>query len=108
MTKPIPDGFHTITPYLVVKGASDAIDFYKKAFGATELTRSLDERNGRVMNAKLRIGDSIFMLNDEYPEFGIAGITRNPNGRWMMGRLVRGPSLHDGRSLRPRHSGPPS
>ncbi len=73
MTKPIPDGFHTITPYLVVKGANDAIDFYKKAFGAKELTRSLDERNGRVMNAKLRIGDSIFMLNDEYPEFGSFG-----------------------------------
>ena len=69
-SKSIPDGFHTITPYLVIKGASDAIEFYKKAFGAQELTRSLDERSGRVMNAKLRIGDSIFMLNDEYPEFG--------------------------------------
>lgn len=68
--KPIPDGFHTVTPYLVVKGAADAIDFYKKAFGAKELSRNIDDRNGRVMNAQIRIGDSIIMLNDEYPEFG--------------------------------------
>ncbi len=73
MTKPIPEGFHTMTPYLVVKGARQAIDFYKKAFGAEELTCSLDERNGRVMNAKVRIGNSILMLNDEYPEFGAFG-----------------------------------
>ncbi len=72
-SKSIPDGFHTITPYLVIKGASDAIEFYKKAFGAQELTRSLDERSGRVMNAKLRIGDSMFMLNDEFPEHGCTG-----------------------------------
>ncbi len=71
--KPIPDGFHSITPYLVVKNAVAAIDFYKRAFGATELACSMDERNNRVMNAKIRIGDSIIMLNDEYPEFGSFG-----------------------------------
>ena len=73
MTKPVPDGFRTVTPYLVIKGAADAIKFYKKAFGAEELTCSLDERNGRVMNAQIKIGDSIIMLNDEYPEFGAFG-----------------------------------
>ena len=71
--KPIPDGFHSITPYLVVKNAVAAIDFYKRAFGAEELTCSMDERNNRVMNAKIRIGDSIIMLNDEYPEYGALG-----------------------------------
>lgn len=68
--KPIPDGFHTVTPYLVVKNAAEAIEFYKKAFGAREVARSLDERNGRVMNAQISIGNSMIMLNDEYPEFG--------------------------------------
>lgn len=71
--KPIPDGFTTVTPYLVIKGAADAIEFYKKAFGATELCRNIDERNGRIMNAQIKIGDSVIMLNDEYPEFGSFG-----------------------------------
>ncbi len=72
-TKAIPDGFHTVTPYLVIKGAAKAIDFYKKAFGAEELARNLDERNGRILNAQLKIGDSMIMLNDEYPEWGSVG-----------------------------------
>lgn len=76
MPKPIPDGFHTVTPYLVVKGAADAIDFYKKAFGAKELKRAVDERDGRLMNAQIMIGNSIVMLNDEYPEHG----SRAPSG----------------------------
>ena len=71
--KPIPDGFHTVTPYLVVKGADKAIDFYTKAFGAEELSRSSCEESGLVMNAKLRIGNSIIMLNDEFPEHGCLG-----------------------------------
>jgi PhnB protein len=61
--KPIPDGYHTITPYLIVKGAANAIDFYKKAFGATELFR-MPGPEGRVMHAEIKIGDTILMVND--------------------------------------------
>jgi uncharacterized glyoxalase superfamily protein PhnB len=67
---PIPSGFHSITPYLVVRGAAEAIDFYKRAFGADEVARQTDEHTGLIMNAKLTIGDSIIMLSDEFPGFG--------------------------------------
>jgi PhnB protein len=67
--KPIPEGYHTITPYLVVKGAAKAIDFYKKAFGATELFR-MDGPNNTVAHAELQIGDSRIMLADESPQMG--------------------------------------
>jgi PhnB protein len=70
--KPFPEGFHTITPYLVIKGAAVAIDFYKAAFGATELFR-MPQPDGRVGHAELRIGDSVFMLADEFPEMNIVG-----------------------------------
>ena len=67
--KPIPDGYHTLTPYLIVQGASDAIDFYKKALGATETARhTLDD--GRIMHAEIRVGDSPIMLADEAPGMG--------------------------------------
>jgi PhnB protein len=66
-TKPIPDGYHAITPYLIVDGAAKAIDFYKAAFGATELFRFPD-RDGRIGHAELRFGDSLVMLADQYPE----------------------------------------
>jgi len=59
------EGFHTVTPYLVVKGAAAAIDFYKAAFGATELFR-MPQSDGRVGHAELRIGDSVIMLADEF------------------------------------------
>lgn len=65
--KPIPDGYPTVTPYLIVKGAAKAIDFYKKAFGASEFFR-LDEPGGMIMHAELRIGDSPIMLADEMPQ----------------------------------------
>jgi len=68
--KPIPEGFHTITPHLVVKGASDAIEFYKKAFGAEEITRLSGPDGKSVMHAELRIGDSRLMLCDEFPGSG--------------------------------------
>jgi PhnB protein len=71
-TKPIPDGYRTATPYLIVKGAADAIEFYKRAFGATELLRMADPK-GRVGHAEIRIGDSVIMLADEYPEMGHRG-----------------------------------
>jgi PhnB protein len=70
--KPIPDGYHSLTPYLVVKGAANAIDFYKQAFGATERMR-LQGPDGNVGHAELDIGGSVFMLADEHPEMGAVG-----------------------------------
>ena len=67
--KAIPDGYHAVTPYLIVKGASNAIEFYVKAFGATEMLRMPDEK-GIVRHAEIRIGDSVVMLADEHPEIG--------------------------------------
>jgi PhnB protein len=67
--KPIPDGYHSVTPYLVVKGASSAIEFYKSAFGATELMRFADP-SGRIGHAELKLGDSTIMLADENPPMG--------------------------------------
>lgn len=65
--KPVPDGYHTITPYLSIKGAAAAIDFYKKAFGATEVMR-MAQPDGRIGHAELRVGDSRVMLADEAPD----------------------------------------
>lgn len=70
---PIPTGFHSVTPYLVVKGAAQAIDYYKKVFGATELVR-MPGPDGKVGHAELEIGDSRIMLADENPKMG-AGYT---------------------------------
>ncbi|WP_027150736.1 VOC family protein [Methylobacter tundripaludum] len=61
--KPIPDGYHSITPYLMIKGASEAIEFYKRAFGATEIFR-LSHPNGQIGHAEIKIGDSSVMLAD--------------------------------------------
>ena len=69
--KPIPDGYHTVTPYLIIKGAADALEFYKKAFGATELFRM--EHDGKIGHAEMKIGDSPIMLADEHPEMGHRG-----------------------------------
>jgi len=66
--KPIPDGYHSVTPYLIIKGAADAIEFYKKAFGATELFRM--DHEGKVGHAEIKIGDSPIMLADENLEMG--------------------------------------
>lgn len=64
--KPIPEGHHTVTPGLTVKGADKAIEFYKKAFGATEINR-FKGPDGRIMHAEIKIGDSIIFLSDEMP-----------------------------------------
>jgi PhnB protein len=64
--KPIPSGFRTVTPYLTISGASEAIEFYKKAFGAKELARQTMP-DGKILHARLKIGDSIVMLFDEFP-----------------------------------------
>ena len=70
--KPIPDGMHSITPHLICAGAADAIEFYKKAFDAVELTR-MPGQNGKLLHASVRIGDSTVMLTDEMPEHGALG-----------------------------------
>jgi len=72
MAKPIPDGFHTVTPHLVCAGAAKAIEFYKAAFGASEIDRLADP-GGVLMHAAIRIGGSIVFLVDEMPEWGSLG-----------------------------------
>jgi len=67
--KPIPEGYHTATPYLIIKDAASAIEFYKKAFGATELGRHTGP-GGKIMHAEIKIGDSPIMIADELPEMG--------------------------------------
>ena len=67
--KPIPDGYHTVTSYLIIRGAADAIAFYQKAFGATELFR-FPTPDGKIGHAEIKIGDSPIMLADEYPSMG--------------------------------------
>lgn len=68
----IPTGFHTLTPYLIVENAMEAIELYKKALNA-EVIDVAAGPDGRVMNAQLKIGNSMLMLNDEFPEFGAVG-----------------------------------
>jgi PhnB protein len=68
--KPIPDGYHSLTPYLYVKGGRKAMDFYTKAFGAEELMHIDGLTPGIIGHAEMKIGDSIFMLADEMPEWG--------------------------------------
>jgi PhnB protein len=71
--KPVPDGYHTLTPHLVVKGAGQAIKFYKKAFGAEEISRVPGPDGKSLMHAELKIGDSRLFLVDEFPEMGCRG-----------------------------------
>ncbi|HTC95047.1 MAG TPA: VOC family protein [Terriglobales bacterium] len=66
---PIPKGYNSITPYLIIKGAAQAIDYYKKIFGATEVFR-MDTPDGKVGHAELQIGDSRIMLAEEQPNMG--------------------------------------
>jgi PhnB protein len=70
--KPIPKGYHSVTPYLIVKGAAKAIEFYKQAFGATETFR-MPQPDGKIGHAELKIGDSTIMLADEFPERNVRG-----------------------------------
>jgi PhnB protein len=66
--KPIPEGYSSVTPYLIVKGAAEALEFYKKAFGATEVVRM--KMGDKIGHAEIRIGNSMVMLADEAPEMG--------------------------------------
>ena len=65
--KAIPEGYHSITPYLMFSGAAKALDYYKKVFGATEIMR-MEAPDGKIGHAEIRIGDSVIMLADEAPE----------------------------------------
>ena len=71
MVKPIPEGYHSVTPYIIVDDAAAAIDFYKQAFGATEVMRM--PMGDRIGHAEIKIGDSHVMLADEFPERDILG-----------------------------------
>ncbi|MGH7909503.1 MAG: VOC family protein [Thermodesulfobacteriota bacterium] len=71
--KPIPKGMRTVTPHLVCNGASNAIEFYKKAFGAEEICRMPTPDGKMLMHAMIRVGDSMIMLVDESPEWGALG-----------------------------------
>jgi PhnB protein len=71
MPKPIPEGYHSVTPYLVVDDAAKAIEFYKKAFGAEEKFRM--PMRDRIGHAEIKIGDSFIMLADEFPDMGHLG-----------------------------------
>jgi PhnB protein len=68
----IPEGYHSVTPYLIVRGGAEAIDYYKKAFGATELFR-MAAPGGKIGHAEIKIGDSPIMLSDEHPDLGFVG-----------------------------------
>lgn len=70
--KPIPDGYSTVTPYLILDGAADAIAYYTKVFGAVTKVR-MDAPGGRVAHAEIEIGDSVVMLGDEAPAMGALG-----------------------------------
>ena len=71
--EPIPEGYHTITPHIVVKGAAEAIEFYKKAFGAEELFRMSGPDGDSVVHTELKIGDSVIMMCEEFPDMGSKG-----------------------------------
>ena len=90
---PIPDGVHTVTPHLICAGADEAIEFYKKAFGAVELSR-MPGPDGKIMHASIRIGDSVIMPN-EMPQWETFG--RKRRVRWS-------PSISTSRTLTPRSS----
>ena len=70
--KPTPEGYHSVTPYLIINGAASAIEFYQKAFGATELFR-FPTPDGKIGHAEIKIGDSPIMLADEFAEMGYKG-----------------------------------
>lgn len=70
--EPIPSGYHSVTPYIIVDGGAQAIEFYTKAFGAEEMAR-MPGPEGRIMHAEIKIGDSPVMLADEFPDMGAKG-----------------------------------
>jgi PhnB protein len=90
--KPIPDGYHSVTPYLIIKGAATALDFYKTVFGAVELFR-MPGKDGRIGHAEIKIGDSPVMMADEHPEMGF----RSPKalGGTPVGLMIYVPNVDE-------------
>src|SRR5215208_1833073 len=84
--KPIPEGYNSITPYLVISGAADALEYYKKAFGETELFRM--EHQGKIGHAEMKLGNSPFIRADEHPEIGQRG--SKSLGGWPVGLMIYG------------------
>ena len=85
--RPIPVGYHTVTPYLVVRDAAAAIDFYQRAFGATEVNRMAGP-DGKIGHAELKTGDSRIMLSDEFPQGGARSaraLGGSPDGIFLPG-----------------------
>jgi PhnB protein len=80
--KPIPEGYHTLTPYMTVRDAARAIEFYKQAFGAVD-RGAMKDPSGKIMHAELKIGDSVVMLADEFPEYG--SVSPQSGGSTSMG-----------------------
>lgn len=78
--KSIPEGMHTVTPVLKIKGCLEAIEFFKKAFGAEEVVTALDPSGRQVWHAAMRIGDSVIFMNDEMPEMGEKA---HPTALWL-------------------------
>jgi uncharacterized glyoxalase superfamily protein PhnB len=80
MTKPIPEGLHTVTPALTVDGAAEAMAFCQAAFGAEERSRAMDPSGKKIWHAEVRIGDSVLFFNDTFPEMGA---TANTTRLWL-------------------------
>ncbi len=78
--KAVPDGMHTVTPVLKLKGCAEAMEFFKRAFGAEEVMRAPDPSGKQIMHASMRIGDSMIYLNDEMPQLGE---TAHPTALWL-------------------------
>jgi PhnB protein len=87
MTKPIPEGLRQLTPQISVDGAAEAIEFYKKAFGATESGRAPDPTGKKIWHAQLQIGDAALFVNDTFPEMGG---TPSKSSMWIYGDDVDG------------------
>src|SRR5438045_7162963 len=87
MTKPMPEGLRSLTPQISVDGAAEAIEFYKKAFGATETSRAIDPSGKKVWHAELHIGDVALFVNDTFPEMGGAA---SKASFWIYGDDVDG------------------
>ncbi|MGI8932029.1 MAG: VOC family protein [Sphingomicrobium sp.] len=89
MTRPIPEGYHSVTPYIIVDDAAAAIDFYKEAFGASEVLRM--PMGNKIGHAEIKIGNSHVMLADEFPERDIRG--PKSRGGVTSSLLIYGPDV---------------
>jgi PhnB protein len=85
MAQPIPEGLRTVTPQLTIDGCAEAIEFYKKAFGAIEIRRAPDPSGKKIWHAELQLGDSVIFVNDAFPEMGS---TADSTTLWVYGEGV--------------------